>query len=160
LLALREQVKSLPGVAVMLPCFDARPCGAFANARDWCHEEVAIHFPDWHAELGARAGLRNEAMLFSYLLLRIGGSSATELSGSSRMVSQRMERKGLTECWFCTPSGKLKARFSNATQRKRELPIPLPIRGDSYRTISFSDKGEVESAEPLPMAKNIVWAEP
>lgn len=151
LLQLREELRSQAGLEIFLPCLDRRPCGALQLEKDWCHEEVACEFPVWLNQLGSAAGIRKEAMLFSYLLVAVGlpEKSAAWPEAGIRMVSQRMQHKGLTECWFCTPAGKERYRFSHSVQRKREVPLPEPVRGSLYRSLRVSEKKEVEAQDPI-----------
>ena len=150
LLGLREALREATHARILLPCLDARPCGALALSKDWCHEEVGCEFPDWLNQLGAHAGIRKEALIFSYILIALGPVRLPETwpTSGARMVSQRLEHKGLTECWFCTPGGKQRLRFSHAVQKKREIPLALPNRGELYAKIQVSEKGEVESFTP------------
>lgn len=150
LLALRAELTREANVHILLPCLDSRSCGALAQPKDWCHEEAACDFPPWLNELGSFAGLRKESLLFSYVLAALGEFTppADWPANGARMVSQRLEHKGLTECWFCTREGKKRTRVSDAVQRKRAEPLALPARGEVFRELALSEKGEIEQANP------------
>jgi ribosomal protein RSM22 (predicted rRNA methylase) len=125
--------------SVLLPCLDARPCGALQNPTDWCHEEAACEFPPWVNELGAQAGLRKEALLFSYAMFAV--VEGWQLAGASRIVSQRLERKGQVECRICTTTGKRPVRV------QRSKFFFKAVRGDLWRSSEIGEKGDVVRAD-------------
>jgi hypothetical protein len=127
----------------LLPCLDDRPCGALKDAKDWCHEEVACEFPKWLNELGAEAGLRKEALLFSYAWIRPGSSSESAYKGCSRIVSQRMERKGQVECRICTPTGKKPVRVQRSKSDASNEFLFNSGRGDIWQEAEIGEKGDV-----------------
>lgn len=151
---------------ILLPCLDERPCGALDRFDDWCHEEIAMQFPGWHDEIGAHADLRKNSMLFSYLLLRVSAKDAVSVEDDrgnvsqknhsqrlARMVSQRLERKGYQECFFCTANGKIKVRRQDSDRER--IPLPDLARGKIFADLEVSDKGDIESIsedimQPLP----------
>jgi hypothetical protein len=139
-----------PSSTTLLPCLDQRDCGALRDPRDWCHEEVACEFPEWLNELGAAAGMRKEALLFSYAWLRAGAEAP--LAGACRMVSQRMERKGQVECRLCTPQGKVPARVQRSKTTPRNEFFLEAARGELWRNMVLGEKGDVESAEAVGAA--------
>lgn len=152
LLELREQLRQNPRLKIWLPCMSERLCGALAKPDDWCHEDIAAEFPQWHADLGAQAGLRKESLLFSYLIVSIGGEEAlSEFSkawpvNAERMVSQRMVEKGLTQCFFCTEEGKRKYRILDS--RRTGAPDLYDAfdnlrRGDILQGSKVDEKGNV-----------------
>lgn len=146
LLELREKLRALESVRVWLPCLDARPCGALARPEDWCHEEAAMVFPDWMNELGAGAGLRKEAMLFSYLVLSVGRHPEPPPrwpSSGARVVSQTMREKGLTQCFLCTQAGKRKARVLNSRVTERNEAFTRAVRGQVFDSVELGEKGDV-----------------
>ncbi len=133
----------------LLPCLDDRACGALADPRDWCHEEVACDFPEWLNAIGAEAGLRKESLLFSYAFSRPGQSAEAPLADCARMVSQRMERKGQVECRLCTPRGKRAARVQRSKATPENAFVLEAARGDLWRNAEIGEKGDVERAEKL-----------
>lgn len=126
-----------------------RACGALADPRDWCHEEVACDFPEWLNAIGAEAGLRKESLLFSYAFSRPGQSAEAPLADCARMVSQRMERKGQVECRLCTPRGKRAARVQRSKATPENAFVLEAARGDLWRNAEIGEKGDVERAEKL-----------
>jgi hypothetical protein len=141
LLALRDLLRA--DFSQMLPCLSNRSCGALAKEGDWCHEEVDCHFPLWHQWLGENASLRKEAMLFSYLLLPLFTLNSSWRENYWRMVSQRLERKGQTEAWFCTEMGKISARVQRSkitAENEKFLEIK---RGDLSPPLSLSEKNDI-----------------
>jgi ribosomal protein RSM22 (predicted rRNA methylase) len=139
------------GAALVLPCLDARPCGALVDAKDWCHEDVAVTMPAWHEELGKAAGLFKESLIFSYLVFAVlpEGVPAAFPTGGSRVVSQRMEEKGLTKCFVCTASqGKRQARVLNARRSPENETLATCHRGQVFTTLELSEKGDVNQAAP------------
>lgn len=141
-----SELKDALKAPVMLPCLGERACGALAKPTDWCHEEVACRFPDWLNEMGESAGLRKESVLFSYALIPVGGSAS--LAGS-RVVSQRLERKGQVECWLCTAEGKKFARVQRSKAPADAGLILNACRGDIFSSLSLAEKGDLESGALL-----------
>jgi hypothetical protein len=138
---------------ILLPCLDARPCGALLNPTDWCHEEAALEFPEWVNELGAQAGLRKEALLFSYALFSVAPPHDWALAGASRIVSQRMERKGQVECRICTTNGKKPVRVQRSKATPESEFFFATVRGDLWRSSELGEKGDVIRADAvLPAA--------
>jgi hypothetical protein len=131
----------------LLPCLDDRPCGALVDPRDWCHEEAGCDFPGWVNELGAEAGLRKESLLFSYALIRPGAAPKGPLAGCSRIVSQRLERKGQVECRICTPAGKRPVRVQRSKAGPESEFLLEAGRGDLWRSAEIGEKGDVERAD-------------
>ena len=148
LLALRESLRAREDVQVWLPCLSARPCGALERPDDWCHEEAAMQFPDWLNALGADAGLRKEAVLFSYLVCSVGVHPATPAAwpvAGKRVVSQMMKEKGLTHCFLCTAEGKRKARVLNSRSSPANEQFTGAVRGQVFSEVELGEKGDVES---------------
>lgn len=156
LLALRQELINAKIGKILTPCLDQRNCGALGREQDWCHEEVACDFPDWYTKLGKAADLHKQSLLFSYLVVAVGASeklSPDWPSGASRVVSQRMQRKGRTECWLCQVGGKIQIRISKARQIEREKPFDLPLRGQIYKECCLDEKGEVLKFEAYKAKK-------
>lgn len=149
LAALKDKLQA-GGPRVLLPCLDDRACGALADARDWCHEEVACDFPHWLNELGSGAGLRKESVLFSYALLAASGKSSLGLEAGWRLVSQRMERKGQVECRLCTRSGKVPVRVQRSKATPENEFFLSSGRGEIWREAKVGEKTDLESAVRLP----------
>lgn len=133
---------------ILLPCLDQRPCGALKNPNDWCHEEAACDFPEWMNQLGSTANLRKESLLFSYALFSTEKNSLG-LDGGGRMVSQRMERKGQTECFYCMPNAKQKIRVQNSKSTDSTKFFFDSCRGDLLKNISIGEKGDLLAAEQM-----------
>jgi hypothetical protein len=150
-------LKDALGVPVILPCLDERPCGALTRASDWCHEEVGAEFPSWMNELGAAAGLRKEALLFSYAVWRAGEGVTLPLRGRSRVVSQRLERKGQTECWACTPGGKKNARAQRSKAGEEALPVTEACRGDIWIDEELGPKGDFLNGRRLGKNQDTIF---
>lgn len=156
LAALKDKVQA-GRPCVLLPCLDERPCGALADARDWCHEEVACEFPEWLNELGAGAGLRKESVLFSYALLSASGNALPGLKGGWRIVSQRLERKGQVECRLCTPGGKVPVRVQRSKATPENEFFLGAGRGELWKSARVGEKTDLETAERLaaPAEKSV-----
>jgi hypothetical protein len=147
-----------PSVSVMFPCLDNRKCGALAKPEDWCHEEVACEFPDWIQRIGVGASMQKAALLFSYVVLRIGGPKAE--SPQARIVSQRLERKGQTECWICQNSGKRMVRAQKSKQNEFSHLVTQGNRGDLWNNYSLGEKGDLLSAEKFQADSTSVFSPP
>ncbi len=147
LAALKDRLPADPVGHVLLPCLDARACGALANPQDWCHEEVGCEFPHWVNELGAQAGLRKDSLLFSYAWIQSGAGRPGALAGGMRMVSQRMERKGQVECRFCTAQGKRMVRVQRSKATAANEEFFRCSRGDLWRNAEIGEKGDLVRAE-------------
>lgn len=144
LLATREILRADPKLRILLPCLSNRPCGALARPEDWCHEETACSFPAWHEALGEAAGLRKEALIFSYLVAG-DAHSAPEIwpADAARAVSQRLERKGQVECWFCFPEGKQAARVQYSKKTAANESFLDVRRGEIFTTLELGPKKDV-----------------
>ena len=140
---LKDYLVADHGLNVLLPCLDNRTCGALVRPTDWCHEEVACEFPEWLNEMGEHAGMRKESILFSYLLASV---KPIELpcAGGNRVVSQRLERKGQVECYFCTKSGKAMARVQRSKVTHETESFFEVSRGDIFMDLKLGEKGDVE----------------
>ncbi|MCO5142141.1 MAG: small ribosomal subunit Rsm22 family protein [Oligoflexia bacterium] len=125
----------------LLPCLSRRPCGALTIASDWCHEEVYIQFPKWIEDLGKKINMKKSAMIFSYLLY--GKHSNPLLDGSSRVVSQRLERKGQWECRICTEKGKEFIRVQKSKINEKTDFFPKLGRGDIWLKYTAQEKGDL-----------------
>lgn len=150
LLSLRDEIKSLAKsdaqVAIQLPCFDERPCGALEEPDDWCHEEISCEFPLWLNQLGRGAKLEKHSLIFSYLLVEVrpeARATKSENEGLVRMVSQRLERKGFDECRFCTKEGKVRARLTHSKNKLRVTPFSIPDRGFVWNSLERDEKDEL-----------------
>ncbi|MGE3263283.1 MAG: small ribosomal subunit Rsm22 family protein [Bacteriovoracia bacterium] len=141
---------------VLLPCLDARPCGALKEARDWCHEEASCEFPEWVNEVGASVGLRKEALLFSYVLISATASPSPPRS-TGRIVSQRMERKGQVECRICLPDGKRAARVQRSKAHAENEFVLECARGDLWDNVELEEKGDVKRATLLRAKSSSVF---
>lgn len=51
---------------LLLPCLGHQPCGALADAEDWCHEEVSWWRPPYLRTLDELTGLDRKSLPFSY----------------------------------------------------------------------------------------------
>jgi ribosomal protein RSM22 (predicted rRNA methylase) len=139
------ELKDAMPIKPFLPCLDARPCGALVRPHDWCHEEVGVSFPSFVNELGAQAGLRKESLLFSYAIFST--SPHDSLAGRGRVVSQRLERKGQTECFLCTPEGKVAVRAQLSKAGPESAPVIEARRGDIWKDAVIGPKKDLEKAE-------------
>jgi ribosomal protein RSM22 (predicted rRNA methylase) len=160
LAALKDSLQAAGPARALLPCLDARGCGALADPKDWCHEEVACEFPGWLNRLGAEAGLRKESLLFSYAWLRAAEDPAWRLGGCARIVSQRMERKGQVECRICTPEGKRPVRVQRSKADARSDFLFRASRGDLWRNAEIGEKGDLAGAETVPFPAGSVFRTP
>lgn len=142
-------LKDAASAPVLLPCLDKRPCGALVNPQDWCHEEAACEFPEWLNTIGAEAGLRKESLLFSYALFSTG-DSPSPAAGLPRLVSQRLEQKGQTECHLCTVGGKRKARVQRAKAAAENEFFQTAVRGDIFQELVLGEKGDALSGRRIP----------
>ncbi|HRK02713.1 MAG TPA: small ribosomal subunit Rsm22 family protein [Oligoflexia bacterium] len=144
LLELRARLIAHEGVHVELPCLNNRPCGALAREGDWCHEEIAVRFPEWMNQIGKQAGLKKENLLFSYLVL--GQKAQTgRLARLPRVVSHRFVEKGLTKCWICTETGKRQIRLLNSRKNEKNESFEGIRRGDLIEELTLSEKSDVQS---------------
>lgn len=157
LLEIRKQLihsEKLTGkFQVMLPCLSHRKCGALENPRDWCHEACDVQFPKWHEELGKEAGLRKEQILYSYLVLCVGGSQCiTPLQfpkTGKRVVSQILKEKGLTKCFMCTENGKTLARVLDSKRAAENEDFFQLERGSICKSLNTDEKGSVTEIQLL-----------
>jgi len=127
---------------VWLPCLSNRSCGALLEVDDWCHEDIKIQFPKWHDDLSEAIGLRKESLLFSYLLISVGDTPKIMNwpKEASRVVSQRLEEKGLTRCWVCTEKlNKIQLRVLNSKMTEKNKIFKNIVRGDLITNFKLED---------------------
>jgi Mitochondrial small ribosomal subunit Rsm22 len=142
LAALKDKLQANRAGHISLPCLDRRACGALADPKDWCHEEAACEFPDWLNRLGAEAGLRKEALLFSYVVLH--PSEPASSPARLRIVSQRLERKGQVECRLCTAEGKRAVRVQRSKATSENEAFLQCARGELWLDAQIGEKGDLE----------------
>lgn len=158
LLSLKDSVFTKNNLGhLLLPCLSHRPCGALVRADDWCHEAVECDFPQWHQDLGAAAGLNKEQLLFSYLLWSThppdAGAAGAWPHHGARVVSQRMEEKGLTKCYICTENGKKTVRVRHSKVTDRNQAFLSLERGAVLTAIDANEKGDVTAFEQLEWSR-------
>lgn len=151
LLLFRQQLLADPRCKIWLPCLSERACGALADPKDWCHEEAACEFPNWHNNLGALAGLQKQSLLFSYLVVSVGIHPTVSWSNNTakRIVSQRLEQKGQTVCYLCTQNGKQKIRVQHSKAHEQNRHFLNARRGELFADVQYAEKGDVLSYSPL-----------
>ena len=152
--ASKEGSRNGQGVHILLPCLNDRPCGAFEDVKDWCHEEHGFKAPAWHEKLGALAGLKKEQLLFSYLVMAVGGQDLSQSlkawpAEASRVVSQRMVEKGLVKCFLCTTQGKRMARVLDSRRTPENEAMVHAQRGQKFLSVNLDEKGSVIACQTL-----------
>lgn len=148
--SLRERQQTRGDVKIWLPCLNERPCGVLEKPDDWCHEEAEVQFPEWMNAIGAEAGMRKEAVIFSYLVCSVGTHPAEPARWPGRglrVVSQLMREKGLSQCFLCTPEGKRRARVLNSRTTPENEPFLESGRGRIFASVELSEKGDVGKFE-------------
>ncbi len=131
---------------LLLPCLGHQSCGAFANAEDWCHEEVTWWRPDYFKKIDKMAGLDRRTLPFSYLVLIKSNRSREEIlpalkSETSlkrhRLVSPAHSEGKELEFFLCGEEGKRRARIrpkgenDPASEIQRgDIFLEAEIRGD------------------------------
>ena len=142
---LREMLRTDPRVKIWLPCLSGRACGAYEKPEDWCHEDISCKFPEWMNELGAAASLKKESMLFSYLVCSVGVHP--EVLGwpdeGQRVVSQRIQEKGLTRCFVCTKNGRKGARLIHSRANENNEKFLQLVRGGIFTKLELDEKSSV-----------------
>ncbi len=109
LLMVRELLRGM-GFLPYSPCLTGAGCGAIANARDWCHEDIPWEPPSLVRDIDLLTGLRKESLKFSYLVVRKDGLSLADICGGAyRAVSEPIVTKGKTELYLCGPGGRKQA---------------------------------------------------
>ncbi len=130
---LRDFVLSRGLGHVFAPCTRTQaPCPALADPRDWCHEDRPINLPPRAAELGARTGLREHGLKFSYLVLGREPRSLVD-AGSAlawRVVSQSRNLKGKRECFLCSERGRVRMTLLKRHRSEANHPFERADRGD------------------------------
>lgn len=150
LLEIREWIRQK--YTIWLPCLSDRECGAYKDTKDWCHELVDCEFPGWVNELGKGANLQKDSVLFSYLVFTSGEFFKVQKfpAQAHRMVSDRIQEKGLMKCFFCTNEGTkkiIRLIHSRANdQNKKFLEI---VRGDILTESIVDEKSNIESFEKI-----------
>ncbi|NUM88999.1 MAG: hypothetical protein HUU37_07330 [Bdellovibrionales bacterium] len=145
LLDLRKGLLAARHLRLWLPCLSHRECGALRSHDDWCHEEVAVNMPEWLNAIGAEAGLRKESVLFSYLVFSVGEHPEPERwpGDGWRMVSQRLERKGYTECHLCSPEGKIRCRVQHSKVTEENRGALEWSRGQILESLELAPSSDV-----------------
>ncbi len=166
LLELRQGLLQAKHLRLWLPCLDNRDCGALEKGDDWCHEEVAVNLPSWINEVGREAGLRKESVLFSYLVFSIGEfpEVSTWPKNGFRMVSQRLERKGYTECHLCSQTGKIRCRVQHSKTTPENKGALEWSRGQILQGLNLAPNSDVVNFQengPRPDSTHLSsWARP
>jgi hypothetical protein len=157
LLQMRAKIAADPRCQIWLPCLNNRTCGALADPKDWCHEEASCEFPDWHTAMGQLAGLQKQSLIFSYLVVSVGVHPQVAWNRhSKRMVSQRLEQKGQTQCYLCTSDqGKQKVRVQHSKANDGNRYFLKARRGEIFSHVLAADKGDVIDFSLLPMENQI-----
>jgi hypothetical protein len=70
-------------------------------------------------------------------------------SDGYRMVSQRLERKGQTECYLCSQQGKVKVRVQHSKVTDENQQLEGWVRGDLFSDVKIAEKGDLISAKKL-----------
>jgi hypothetical protein len=130
---------------IVFPCIDNRKCGALKRVEDWCHEEVSCNFPDWLQQIGSAAQMKKESILFSYIVIKVSQKKSFS-PFETRIVSQRLDRKGQTECWICTKEGKILSRAQKSKQNEYSDRVTSARRGDLWKNVKLSEKGDLLEA--------------
>lgn len=113
--ALREPTRDLHrirdgmvrlGWRVLAPCLGEASCPMLKNERDWCHETRDWLQPDFHHRIDQFAGLKKDALRFSFLALSLEPPLAVP-EGVARIVSEIRREKGRTRIRTCDAEGRL-----------------------------------------------------
>jgi len=107
-----RDVLAARGERIFSPCPAVRRCPLLARRRDWCHEVARVPLPRAVATVGRRAGLREERLTWSQLVLRrdalrLERVAVDRLGGApvGRLVSGPRPSKGKLERWACSEAG-------------------------------------------------------
>jgi SAM-dependent methyltransferase len=110
----RDEIAKTEGASAPLhvfwPCPHALPCPMLANERDWCHAELPMELPPPLAKVAGEAGLRDERLTYSALVLRREPGhelTMTTRERPLRLVSAPLFSKGKVEAIGCAPAGDL-----------------------------------------------------
>ena len=141
------------GFTVYAPCFRQESCPALLNPKDWCHEDIPWEAPPLIRALDKLTGLRKDALKFSYLVLRLDGSSLSDVYGAEafRMVSEPLVSKGKAEYYVCGAAGrKLITRLDKDTSPENQAYSGLR-RGDIVAFRRSAGRGQtVQGGEGDP----------
>jgi len=91
------------GWLVLAPCTGNGPCPMLLGTRDWCHETRDWIQPDFHHHLDQIAGLKKDALRFSFLAVS-KQQLVPQHAVAARVVSEVRREKGRTRFDTCDES--------------------------------------------------------
>lgn len=111
---------------VFAPCLHRAACPLLERERDWCHEQLPLELPAEPAAIARAAGLRTEALTFSYLTLHRSQRSLAELGAGAKLVravSSALRSKGKLEILVCGdgPTQRLRLLERHTSAENRAL---------------------------------------
>lgn len=139
----RDALRAHAGVALFGPCVHHAACPMLANAKDWCHEDVAATLPDSMARVAREAGLRFERLTYAYLTLRRANDGVANVAAllpagddvglPHRVVSQTLASKGKREWFACGAEGRVRVTRLDRHESAVNAGFGAAQRGDVVR---------------------------
>ncbi len=116
------------GWHVLAPCTGNGPCPMLLGTRDWCHETRDWIQPDFHHHLDQLAGLKKDALRFSFLALSRPRLAAHH-PVAARVVSEIRREKGRTRFDTCNESSQRNAWDAQERDLRRHSALGEEVRG-------------------------------
>ena len=131
------------GWTVAAPCPVTARCPMRARPELWCHAEVGAPTLAVVEELGRRAGLRREALKFSYVVL----TREAAAPGTFRLVSNRHTEKGKMWGWVCGAGEELvRVELLKRDRNEATRDFAMSRRGDVFAPLELDEKARVRAA--------------
>ena len=131
------------GLRVLAPCPALAACPMRAHPELWCHVEVGCPTVPVMDELGRRAGLRPEALKFSYMVLSRDGTPPAGV----RLVSNVHKEKGKVWGWVCGAGSTLvRAELLRRNRSEETHEFINARRGAWFDALELDERGRVTLA--------------
>lgn len=126
LMLLREKLISI-GFRIWGPCTHEGPCPLLHHsAKDWCHDRIHWHAPDWFLAMEKNLPIKNRTLTFSYLLARRPDHHLPpkRLQSLARSTGDMLEEKGKTRQSVCRgPEREFLAWFPQRMKAGEEINL-------------------------------------
>jgi ribosomal protein RSM22 (predicted rRNA methylase) len=141
LMALRNDLIVQQKAAVLSPCLHARSCPLMdiRGQKEWCHQTVAWHAPDYIKILNQGLNREIDQLKFSYLV--IGQKAILKRKPNAFFViSTLIREKGKERCYLCTPAGRVELVRLTRHKSQTNKMFRTIKKGDTIVLDNITDK--------------------
>jgi ribosomal protein RSM22 (predicted rRNA methylase) len=127
---LRDSLTQETRNTVVSPCPPIDKCPLLIRRSDWCHQELFWNRPEWCARLEKRAGLQNDVLKCSHLLVSMVGGDVPKATGC--LVGGLMKSADGERRYICQKEG-----LFTLSAKKDRLPRPVrqAFRGETLQNL-------------------------